>query len=70
MLAQGLRCLRFKPLPQHHVVKVSSSLTLALAAHISIMLLRPVKRGAKYTAETTNKLSKELCALEELITPN
>ena len=37
---------------------------LAPAAYISIMLLRPVKKGAKCTAETTNKCwpwSKHLC---------
>ena len=41
--AQGLGSLRFKSLPRHPVVEVRSSLHLAPAAHINIMLLRTVK---------------------------
>ena len=55
VLVQEPRNLRFKPLPRHLVMEVSSSLIIAPADYISIMLLRPVKWEAKCTAETTNK---------------
>ena len=40
------KSLWFKPLPQHPVVELSSSLHLGPAALVSIMILRPVKCGS------------------------
>ena len=54
-LPNDKKSLWLKPLPRHPVVEVSSSLTSSPAAHISIMLPRPVKQGVKCTADTTNK---------------
>ena len=59
MLAQGLRSLRFKSLPLHPVVEMSSPLTSSSCCSYSIMLLSPVKQEVECTAET-NKQNQHL----------